>query len=578
MTPPQTATPFSEPQWQQVQQLLGLLDERQALWLSGYLAAGAPAQAVTPQAVPSPGNSVLIAYGGETGNGESIARALADQARQQGISVDVDDLAKLRVRQLSKRKHLLLICSTHGDGDPPEPVAPFYDAIMADSAPRLEGLQFSVLALGDSSYEHFCVTGQQLDERLEALGGTRLHPRQECDVDFDEPAARWGKAVREQLPRSDQREGSPSMPAMPTDTTPAYSKKHPLSVEVLENLNLSHPQRTSPIHHLELALETPDFTLAPGDAVGVLADNPPALVAAVLDACHLSGEAPVTLQGESMPLVQALRQHQDLTIPSTRFLEQWAQLSDSPILKQQLDAPSKDQRQYLKTVQVLDLLRQAPATPDPQALVDALRPLQPRLYDVANSLDHIDDELHLNVKAYRYDIANRQESGIASQYLLTLEPGDNVRIYPHRNARFHLPDDPQSPVILIAEGTGIAPYRAFVQALAQTRPQQPCWLVFAEQQFEQDFLYQTEFQQARQDGVLDKVDTVFYQDQPNKALASPLLEQAKRLQEWVESGAHLYFCGDKQRLTDCEKSLSTLFDADTWKQLGKDKRLHRNLY
>jgi sulfite reductase (NADPH) flavoprotein alpha-component len=552
------------------------LDQRQALWLSGYLAAGAPAAA--PQAAPTPSNAVLIAYGGETGNSESIAQVLAEQALQQGIRVDVQDLAKLRIRQLSKRKHLLLICSTHGDGDPPEPVVPFYDALMADNAPRLEGLQFSVLALGDSSYEHFCVTGQQLDERLEALGGTRLHPRQECDVDFDEPAARWGKAVREQLPRSDQRGATSTITTAPAHSALTYSKRHPLSVEVLENLNLSHPQRTTPIHHLELALETPDFTLAPGDAVGVLADNPPALVAAVLDACHLSGEAPVTLQGESMPLVQALRQHQDLTIPSTRFLEQWAQLSNSPILKQQLKAPSKVQRQYLKTVQVLDLLRLAPATPDPHALVDALRPLQPRLYDVANSLEHIDDELHLNVKAYRYDIAGRQESGIASQYLLTLEPGDTVRIYPHRNARFHLPDDPHIPVILIAEGTGIAPYRAFIQALAQTRPKQPCWLVFAEQQFEQDFLYQTEFQQARQDGVLDKVDTLFYQDQPGKALASSLLEQAERLQEWIKSGAHLYFCGDKQRLTDCEKSLFTLFDADTWKQLGKDKRLHRNLY
>ena len=576
MTPPQTTTPFSAPQWQQVQQLLGLLDQRQALWLSGYLAAGAPAAA--PQAAPTPSNAVLIAYGGETGNSESIAQALAEQALQQGIRVDVQDLAKLRIRQLSKRKHLLLICSTHGDGDPPEPVVPFYDALMADNAPRLEGLQFSVLALGDSSYEHFCVTGQQLDERLEALGGTRLHPRQECDVDFDEPAARWGKAVREQLPRSDQRGATSTITTAPAHSALTYSKRHPLSVEVLENLNLSHPQRTTPIHHLELALESPDFTLAPGDAVGVLADNPPALVAAVLDACHLSGEAPVIVQDESIPLVQALRQHQDVTIPSTRFLEQWAQLSNSPILKQQLKAPSKVQRQYLKTVQVLDLLRQAPATPDPQALVDALRPLQPRLYDVANSLEHIDDELHLNVKAYRYDIAGRQESGIASQYLLTLEPGDTVRIYPHRNARFHLPDDPHIPVILIAEGTGIAPYRAFIQTLAKTRAQQPCWLVFAEQQFEQDFLYQTEFQQARQGGVLDKVDTLFYQDQPGKALASPLLEQAERLQEWIKSGAHLYFCGDKQRLTDCEKSLSTLFDADTWKQLGKDKRLHRNLY
>ena len=357
MTPPIPSTPLSDPQWQQVQALLRELDERQTLWLSGYLAASPqPRQATQPA---SSGQQILIAHGGETGNSQALAEKLATQAHESGINVELQDLAQLRLRQLGKKSHLLLICSTHGDGDPPEPIQPFYDALMDDSAPRLEKLQFSVLALGDSTYEHFCVTGQQLDQRLEALGAQRLHPRQDCDVDFEQPAAQWTHAVLEQLPQKDTTSMASASQEPQTAKTPLYSKQHPLTVEVLENLNLSATSRRTPIHHLELALEAPDFAVAPGDAVGILADNPPEQVAAVLDACGLSGDAPVTIDKQSLPLVQALRQHLDLAIPSSRFLTFWAELSGDAELRQQASATSREQRLYLKQVQILDLLRQA---------------------------------------------------------------------------------------------------------------------------------------------------------------------------------------------------------------------------
>lgn len=576
MTPPLDSMPLNESQWQQVQALLRELDERQTLWLSGYLAA-----TPQPQAAASPakqGPRVLIVHGGETGNSEAVAQQLAQTARADGIAVDVQDLAQFRLRQLSKRQHALFICSTHGDGDPPEPAMPFFEALMAETAPALKSLHFSVLALGDSTYEYFCTAGEQLDQRLEALGATRLHPRQDCDVDFEQPAEQWSSAVLKTLPRETEAEAQPQAPAAATGKAADYSKKNPLAVEVLENLNLSDPQRQAPIHHLELALDDGELSLSPGDAVGVLADNPPARVAAVLDCCQLSGEAPVTVDKQSMPLVQALREHRDLTIATTRFLTFWAELSDNAALQEKAQAATREQRQFLKQVQLLDLLNQAPATPDPQALVDALRPLQPRLYDLANSLNVIDDELHLSVKAFHYPFANRMETGIASQYLLAQGPGDNLRIYPHRNARFHLPEDDNTPVILIGEGTGIAPYRAFLQEMDHRQSPANSWLVFAEEQFEQDFLYQQELQQAHRQGTLNKVDTVFYQDAPGDTLATPLLRQADTVKDWIEQGAHLYFCGDKQRLADCEKALSEALGDDLWKPLGKAKRIHRNLY
>jgi sulfite reductase (NADPH) flavoprotein alpha-component len=582
MTAQATPHPFSEQQWAQIRQFLDGLDQRQSFWLSGYLAGHG--QQAQPGATGATRNdsAVLIGFGTETGNCRALAQRLGTLCQAAGINAEVADLSRIRPRQLSKREHLVIITATHGDGDPPEPIALFHEGLMEDGAPALNGLKFAVLALGDSSYERFCVTGQEFDQRLEALGGERLIARQDCDVDFETPAAQWLERLLGVLPKTGG--ASPALAAgvsEPAGKT-EYNKNQPLAVEVLVNQNLSHARRRQPTHHLELALEAVDFPVEPGDAVGILADNPPERVAAVLNATELSGEQPVLIDGEALPLVQVLRQHRDLTIPSVRFLELWAGLSGDAALTSLLDKPAREQRAFLRDHQVIDFLQHYPARPQAQPLVEALRPLQPRLYDVANSLSAVDDELHLTVKAFDYAFGSRQESGIASRYLLDLQPGDAVRLYPHRNNRFHLPDDPALPLILIADGTGIAPYRAFFQALASAGHTTPCWLVFAEQRFEDDFLYQLDLQQAREEGLLQRVDTVFYKDHAGRRLADPLLEQMDTVAEWLGRGAHLYLCGDKEKLEQTEQALQAPLDARLgeghWKQLAKAKRLHRNLY
>lgn len=581
MTAHALAHPFSDPQWKTIHQLLDGLDDRQALWLSGYLAGRAPAAPTPTESIASAGNPVLIGFGTETDNCRTLAHRLAEQCQAAGIDAQAQDLAQVRPRQLNKRDHLVIITATHGDGDPPEPIADFYQGLMGEQAPKLDGVKFAVLALGDSSYDRFCVTGQEIDARLEALGGQRLLDRLDCDVDFQSPAQSWTARLLECLPKT-TRDTATNRVAMAPVKAAGYSKTHPLTTEVLVNQNLSAGDRRAPIYHLELAFDDPDFSVAPGDAVGVLADNSPQQVAAVLDALGLSGEEPVLLQEQAQPLVQALRQCCDLTIPGTAFLKSWANLTEDAALTALVDAGTAEQRAFLKRHQVLDLLHRYPARPGAQALVDTLRPLQPRLYDVANSLTAVDDELHLTVKRFQYDFHGRRETGLASRYLLDLQPGDSVRLYPHANARFHLPDDPALPLILIAEGTGIAPYRAFFQALAAENRRTPCWLVFAEHRFEDDFLYQLELQQARTDGHLERIDTVFQDQHPGRALADPLLEHSTELLRWLERGAHLYLCGDKARLSDVEKALQDRVDAQVgqghWKQLSKAKRLHRNLY
>ena len=577
---------FSSQQWSQLHALIDGLESHQALWLSGYLAARSITQPV-PAAVsdsPTARDKVTIAFGTETGNCRRLAEDLARRCSQSGINSEVIDLAQFRVRRLGKLSFFVVITATHGDGDPPEPATPFYEALLADNAPKLAGTKFAVLALGDSSYEQFCVTGQTIDARLETLGAERLIPRQDCDVDFEKPAAAWMEALVAALPKPQQRAPAPA-PAIARileQATPSYSKNNPALAKVMTNQNLNHSGRRLPVHHLELAVNTTQLGLVPGDAVGIFVENPPQLVSMVLDATKLSGDQPVTIAGQAMPLVEALRLHCDLTIPGKAFLDLWAALSKAPELEIAANGELKLQREFLRTHQVRDIIQRNPAHPSPQALVDALRPLQPRLYDVANCFDSIPDELHLTVKAYEYPFAGRVEKGVASQYLLELDSDASISLYPHKNPRFHLPDTTAVPVILVAESTGIAPYRAFLQALARRVDAPPCWLVFAEETFEDDFLYQLDIQQAVAKDVLTHVDCVFYQDNPEASLSQPLLAHSQRLLSWLDKGAHIYLCGDKEILDSCEASLKQHVEAQLgsgqWKRLTNDKRIHRNLY
>lgn len=570
---------FPDQQWRQLLIQLDSLTEQQRLWLSGYLIGDV--NIISSQPAIKSARTVTIAFGTETDNCRRLAGKLKDRCREGGIAADVVNMAGLRVRRLARLEYLVVITATHGDGDPPEPVGDFYEALMADDAPPLNGLRFAVLALGDSSYEQFCVTGKRIDQRLETLGGERLISRRDCDVDFEHPAGKWMSDLLGHLPES--RGKSPqAAPAPSVSHKVEYSKHQPLEVEILTNRTLSSLQREKPIHHLELALSVAEFNVNPGDAIGVLPENPPELVAAILDNTGLSGEQPVTLDDSAMSLVEALRKHRDLTIPGRGFLSAWGNLTGDPTLLEVLGGDTSVQRTFLREHQILGLIRRRPACPEPQMLVDALRPLQPRLYDVANSLSVVDDELHLTVKAFHYPFRDREETGIASRFLLELQPGDRLWIYPHRNARFHLPDDSEAPLILVAESTGIAPYRAFLQALSQRDSTPPCWLVFGEQGFEEDFLYQLDLQQALADDLLCQLDVVFYSDLSNKDLATPLLEKADQLTDWLERGGHLYLGGEKKRLEDCEARIQTYLDDKLskgyWKSLTKAKRVHRNLY
>lgn len=583
---------FPADQWQRIDGLLRQLEPAQALWLSGYLAARATGVETGGPSPAQASSGLTIAYGSETGNCELLARKLYDAVRQAGHDARLVDLANFKLRQLRKVTTLWLLVSTHGDGDPPLGAVDFHAELLSANNIRLDKLNYAVLALGDSSYEHFCQTGIEFDERLASLGANRIAERVDCDVDFEAPAQQWSDARLASLPRIDNKHeaaagGITIAAARTSRSIRSHSKQRPLETEVLEQVALSAPDRQRGNYHLTLALEEGSLALEPGDAVGVFAHNPPALVDAVLSLTQLPADALVEIGRQSVPLAEALRRERDLAIPGKKLLQNWAQWSDTNELRQ-LSEDGKRSRDWLKQHHVLDLLHVFPArAPSAQHLVDALRPLQPRLYDVANYVSADTDELELLVKRFDYRLGDDVHPGIASQYLCGLSGGDQVRLYPHHNARFALPQR-NEPVILVGHGTGLAPYRAYLQARAARGDDNPCWLVMGEQQYEQDFLYQVEWQAWLADSTLTHLDPVFADDKPRRTLGSVFSEQAERFTGWLADKAVIYFCGDKSVLGECEQHMQQAYGAaagldrentvDFWKTLAADGRIKRNVY
>lgn len=570
---------FSKSQWQELNELLAKLSHEQSLWLSGYLAAGIKKPLAEP--ATSPVSKLAIAYGTETGNSKTLAEKLHQQLPSQ-LKASVSDLADLKVAELTKFSHLLIITSTHGDGDPPETAEDFYNALMQSEKPLTE-LNYSVLALGDSTYTHFCVTGRNIDEQLKKLGAQQLIPRVECDVDFEEPAAKWITELSQKL--STQQEdfaGSAPVHSLSAEYKPSHevTKSAPLTASVLDNIILSDPKSPMPIHHIELDIPAGIFDLAPGDSVGVLAENPPEQIRLVLDILGFSGDENITVSGEAISLLDGLKSQFDLNHCSIKLLER---LTEDPAANSGLDKSSV--RGYLKQHHLTDILRKFAhqAALSPQDLINHLRPLQPRLYDVANVVDAETTALHLCVKRYQYTMNGQPFAGVASTYLADAAVGDPIHIYPHKNKRFHLPDSQTAPLIMVADGTGIAPFRAFIEQIAAGKRQNPCWLLFREARYKEDFLYQTDWQSHLTRRHLNKLDVHFYQDQPELTLFNYFATNPDILSGWLNAGAHLYLSGDKTFLTWLETELENyiqkhLLMGSEWQSLKQQKRLHKNLY
>ncbi|CAH8281914.1 sulfite reductase (NADPH) flavoprotein alpha-component [Mariniflexile fucanivorans] len=585
--------PFNDKQAEELNNALSGLDSEQLHWLSGYfsgftqtvsavMATTGNESTVSLNAIADvKSEKINILFGSHTGNSEVLAMNLATQAKERGLEVNVSDMASFKTRDLKTIKNLAIVVSTHGLGEPPVQAEDLHKYLHGKKAPNLSHVNFSVLGLGDSSYVDFCQTGKDFDAVLEKLGAKRLAPRQDCDVDYEEEAEVWQKVFLDAIA---QTSGEVSTSENQNGVTVPvngikYDKKNLFEATILEKINLNATGSSKETIHLELDLAGSGITYEPGDALGVYGSNSSKLVQAVLEATNLEGrEIVITDKGEKT-LLDALTYDYELTPLSKTTLSKYAELTNSTRLKKIL-TDNKVLTQFLPGRDILDLVEEEPYRFLPNELISVLRKNTPRMYSIASSQEAVEDEVHLLVSVVRYNAFGRDKEGLCSASLADqFEVDDKVKVFVDKNTRFKLPKNPDAPIIMVGPGTGIAPFRAFMQHLEVSEKRAPSWLFFGDRNFTTDFLYQTEWQQYLKEGVLTKVDVAFSRDQANKQYVQHrMLENSKELYYWLENGAHFYVCGDAKKMAkDVDLALKQIIQQQGGVTLEKAEEYIKNL-
>ncbi len=582
--------PFSSDQRKTLDSLISGLDPVQRGWLSGFLAvSGAPAPAVV--SIPVAAGKLTVIYGTESGNSEVLADRAVKGAKKRGFQAVMKNMSEIAPADLAKFSNLLVIVSTWGDGEPPESAVSFYKDFMAADL-SLAGVKFSVCALGDTSYEKFCQTGKDIDAKLETFGAIRMTERKDCDVDYEESYTAWLETALTALAPASAAPVSFVAPV--TVAAVEYGKKNPFPAETIDTALLNGEGSAKETLHLEFSLAGSGLSYEPGDALAVIPVNAPDVVKAIIQAAKLTGNEEVEVKNVGRKLLaDALREDYDITAISRAVLTKLAEALNSAVLRGLLAEDSKEQlKAYIAGREIIDaILDFAPNGLSGEALTGIFRKLPPRLYSIASSpLAHA-DEVHLTVAAVRYEAHGRKRKGVCSTYLADLvKSGDPVQVFVQPNKNFRLPADGSTPVIMVGPGTGVAPFRSFVEHRAAVGASGKNWLFFGDQHYTYDFLYQLEWQDFLKDGVLTRLDVAFSRDQPEKVYVQDrMIAQAKELYEWLEEGAHFYVCGDATRMAhDVHEALISVVEnqaaisreaAEAYvEDLKKAKRYQRDVY
>ena len=577
----------------------------QRAWLNGFL-AGLFSQAGIDDRPGTPRKKVTIYFGSETGNAEAFAKRAAKAAVQRGFESAAICMDKANLSLLASEEFALFVTSTYGDGEPPTNAKILHAELMQPPPGfSLSHLQYAVLALGDTNYEHFCKCGKDFDQQLGLLGAQRLFERADCDVDFERPAQSWLDGVFSVLevakPPTNQvrseNSGSPPAQSSATVTVPTLkigTKEHPIPARLLVNRRLNREGSEKETRHFEIALRQDGPSYEVGDALGIVPANCPQLVEQIVQSLGCDGEEAVTApDGSETSLRRALSHCYDVNRVSSTFLKEIAaRTGDSDLLNLLNPANTTAQKTFLEERDLLDFLLEYPGlTLRPSELVSHLRKLQRRLYSIASSLKAVPGEVHLTVSIVRYQIRNRWRKGICSTFLADrLQPGGSLPVFTHHSPNFRLPIDPTRAVIMIGPGTGIAPFRAFLQERQAVGASGANWLFFGEQHADSDFYYQDELSQMVQNRLLTRMDTAFSRDQDHKVYVQHrILENASLMWDWLQDGAHVYVCGDAKRMAkDVDTALreicrtaGNLSDDQTEEYMGalrRDKRYQKDVY
>jgi len=600
----ETNSPLSREQAEQLSRLVADLRNDQLNWLSGYLAglsaagaASVPAEAQASAAQePAEAPEVTILVGSQTGNAEDVAQQAASRAQARGFKAHVVEMGDVKKPQLKSAHRLMVVVSTHGEGDPPDNAMELHELVGSKKAPPMKEAKFSVLALGDTSYENFCQTGRDFDARLEALGAQRIHDRVDCDVDYEDPAAAWIEGTLDAFsaeldvqPTSNVVSFGPVSGAEPA----AYSKKNPYHASLMENLVLNARGSSKETRHFEVSVEDSGLEWEPGDSLGVLPANRERDVDDMLRALGFSGDESVEGPRGAVSLRDALTHDYEITTLTRPFIEGWAELADSDDLRAWLTEDNRSAlREWMWGRHIVDVVQTWPVENlSAQDVIGKLRKLPPRLYSIASSYNANPDEIHLTVAAVRYETHGREREGVASTWLADrVDDETPLPVYIDKNKHFKLPDDDNAPIIMIGPGTGVAPFRAFLEEREHRGAAGANWLFFGEQHMRTDFLYQREWLKWREAGLLDRLDVAFSRDEPQKVYVQDRIrERAADVYRWLTEGAYVYVCGDAEYMApDVHQALIDVIaeqgglsneDAAAWLgQLQKDKRYQRDVY
>ncbi|WP_028771608.1 assimilatory sulfite reductase (NADPH) flavoprotein subunit [Shewanella waksmanii] len=585
------ASPLSQGQVDKLKQLTAELSAVQLAWVSGYLSASAELGGSAAATESAPEQTLTILYGSQTGNGRGVAQQLAEKAQAQGYAVNLVSMADYKVRQLKQETLLLAVVSTHGEGEAPDDAIELHKFLASKRAPKLDNLHYSVLALGDTSYEFFCQTGKDFDQRLSALGAKALAPIVECDVDYESDAEAWQQtvleAVKPLISASSANTNVVSIGAAASSN--AFSKQKPYTAELLVSQKLTGRDSDRDVRHVEIDLGESELSYQPGDALGVWFNNAEVLVDEILAKLSLGPEETVTIKDETLTLRDALINKREITQIHPALVQGWAQLSGD----ESLTALAEDReqlRQFVLNHQLADLVASYPVSITAFQLIELLRPITPRLYSIASAQSDVESEVHLTVALVENDRDGVARYGGASRFLAESEEGAEVNVYVEPNNHFRLPENPETPVIMIGPGTGVAPFRSFLQERSAQGITSDSWLFFGNPHFEQDFLYQTEWQQYLKEGTLSRLDSAFSRDQAHKVYVQHrIAERGEALWQWIEAGAHIYICGDAERMAkDVHQALLDVIaqyggksaeEAEAFLEaLRSDKRYQKDVY
>ena len=524
-------------------ELINKLTNEELIWMNGYLNGIVSKQASKEAPVAKSGvNKITIAYGTETGNSKKLATEFAAKAKKKGIHAKVQSMDQYRLTDLTKEEYFLAVISTHGDGEPPAAAKKFYDHVHQNGF-RLDKLKYSILALGDTSYPLFCKAGEDVDEQLTKLGGKCFVPIQKCDVDYDDEADSWFEEICKAL---DDNTGQPSITAPKIITKKSAGKKI-YNGKLLAHVNLNDRGSNKETYHIEIEAE--DVVYQPGDSIGIIPENNKALIEEIIAVTGIDDTLNVDYKDELFSVYNLLHKKLNITYLPERVVKQYAAIVEQDVIIQRTD--------------LLDLLKIYPVKDADQftEIVKILEPTAPRLYSIASSPEAHSGEIHITVAKNSFNVNERIEYGLASDFLSHFITGDELQFYVHPNNRFRLPEEDKN-IIMIGPGTGIAPFRSFIAERDAIGASGKNWLFFGEQHFVTDFFYQSEIQNWFDTGVLTKVCTAFSRDQNEKIYVQhKMMHHGNELFEWMHTGGYIYVCGTKDPMSvDVEKTLLQIIE------------------